>query len=72
MTLMKSAPPIVAPEALAKIVSTYRSVQEGVPTRCQFMSALGHKRTCAVQEAMSALGHKRTFVVQEAMSALGQ
>ena len=43
MTLMKSAPPIVAPEALAKIVSTYRSVQEGVPTRCQFMSALGQK-----------------------------
>jgi hypothetical protein len=49
MTLMKSAPPIVAPEALAKIVSTYRSVQEGVPTRCQFMSALGHKQTFAVQ-----------------------
>ena len=25
------------------------------------MSALGHKRTCAVHKAMSALCHKRTF-----------
>jgi Tfp pilus assembly protein PilX len=34
------------------------------------MSALGQKRTHAVQQRMSALGHKRTFAVQQAMSAL--
>jgi hypothetical protein len=34
------------------------------------MSALGHKRTFAVQNGMSALGHKRTFAVQNGMSAL--
>src|SRR6188474_722208 len=35
-----------------------------------FMSALGQKRTYAVQLAMSAKGHKRTCAAQEVMSAL--
>jgi hypothetical protein len=33
------------------------------------MSALGHKRTFALQYAMSALGQKRTSAPQKVMSA---
>jgi hypothetical protein len=36
------------------------------------MSALGHKRTCAVQKVMSALPRKRTCAVQLGMSAKGK
>src|SRR6476660_2634564 len=34
------------------------------------MSALGQKRTHAVQQRMSALGQKQTFALQQVMSAL--
>ena len=41
------------------------------PKRAAPMSALGQKRTFAVQQSMSAKGQKQTCAVQEAMSALG-
>src|SRR5262249_16640999 len=36
------------------------------------MSALGHKRTCALHQLMSALPPKATFAVHYPMSAFGQ
>src|SRR5262249_19240913 len=50
-SLMKSARLIAAPEAKER--QSYR--QKLAHRKGASMSALGHKRTCAVQEAMSAL-----------------
>jgi hypothetical protein len=45
------------PEALARIVATYSSIQEESGA-CLLMSALGHKRTFAAHKGMSALPPK--------------
>jgi len=42
------------------------------PPLHEAMSALGHKRTCAMQNEMSAYRRKQTCAVQLGMSALGQ
>src|SRR5262245_32760779 len=68
MTLMKSRRLIASPEGSGQcIVAVRMRVVKG----CS-MSALGQKRTWAVQKVMSAFAPKATSIAFFGMSALGQ
>src|SRR5215475_873875 len=72
ITFMKSRRLIASPEAQDKASCGINVAHWKVRRRGQPMSALGQKRTCAVQNGMSALPPKATSNATDGMPAKGQ